>query len=144
MRYRTDPFLPRAYLAGMSLLKCRTFGRILAAVIAIHAAACATRPADIQPRYLSPLVFGQATCAQLRVEASTISSHLDRMGPRIERNANVDAVWVGTYVPLVVLLPFTFFLLNGDGPEYEEYSALLGQRHAVYEQQRQKHCTPGG
>ena len=124
------------------MLKSRVFGRMAVAVLVALATACATRPAGIPARYVSPLIFGQATCAQLLVEASTLSSHLDRVSARIDHNADIDAIWVGTYVPLVVLLPFTFFLLTGDGPDYEEYAALLGQRNAVEEQLRLKHCNP--
>ena len=109
-------------------------------VIAAQVAACATRPDHIQPRYVSPLIFGQATCPQLRGEAATLESRLEPLGHRIDRHADIDAIWVGTYVPLLVLLPFTFFLLNGDGAEHEEYSGLLGQRDAIAEQIRLKRC----
>ncbi len=117
------------------------FARVIAVlVIAGQIAACATRPANIQPRYVSPLIFGQATCAQLLDELSTISLRLDPLKDRINRNATNDSIWVGTYVVAFVLLPFTFFLLKGDGTEFQEYSWLLGQHDAVQQQLLSKKC----
>lgn len=112
----------------------------VAAVIVAHVSACATRPANIRPKYVSPLIYAQATCAELVGESTTIAARLDPLGTRINKNANIDAIWVGTYVPLLILLPFTFFLLHGDGVQYEEYSSLLGQRDAVQQQAHQKRC----
>jgi hypothetical protein len=67
---------------------------------------------------------------------------MDPLAQRLSRNATVDAIWVGTYVPLLVLAPFTFFLLNGNGADYEEYSGLLGQHAAVQQQLGAKRCAP--
>ena len=114
---------------------------IVVVAIAAHLGACATRPENVRPRYVSPLVFAQASCAELLGESTTLTSRLDPLKGRINKNATIDAIWVGTYVPLLVLLPFTFFLLHGDGAEYEEYSSLLGQQDAVQQQSRTKRCT---
>lgn len=114
---------------------------IVVVLIAAHAVACATRPGNIHPRYMSPLMFGQATCAQLYGEMSTLSSRMEPLHRRINRNATGDIIWVSTYVVAFVLLPFTFFLLKGNGEEYEEYSDLLGQRDAVQQQLDSKRCS---
>lgn len=124
-------------------LRGGVFGRVIAILVILgHLGACATRPENIHPRYLSPLLFDKATCGQLRTESSTLTAQLGPLGKRINRNATVDAIWVSVYIPLVVLLPFTFFLLSGNGAEYEEYSGLLGQRDAVRQQLDSKHCEP--
>lgn len=113
---------------------------IVVVLIAAHVAACATRPERISPRYVSPLIFGQATCVQLYGEMSTLSSRMEPLYRRINRNATGDTIWVSTYIIAFVLLPFTFFLLKGNGEEYEEYSDLLGQRDAVQQQLDSKKC----
>ena len=118
------------------------FARIAAAlVIVTHLAACATRPSNIDPMYVSPLIYGQATCAQLLDELSTISGRLAPLKERLGRNATSDEIWVGVYVVLVILLPFTFFLIHGNGPEYEKYSWLLGELEAVQQQLHAKQCS---
>ena len=113
-----------------------------AAVIVTQVAACATRPSNIDPMYVSPLIYGTATCTQLLGELSTVSGRLAPLEGRLNRNATSDAIWVGVYVPMVVLLPFTFFLIHGNGPEYEKYSWLLGERDAIEQQLHAKQCGP--
>ncbi len=115
--------------------------RVAALVIVAQLAGCATKPADIPGRYLSPLVFAQASCGQLLTELATIESRMQPLHHRIHRNVTTDAIWVGVYVPLLILLPFTFFMLKGDGTDYEEYSSLLGQQEAMRQQMGQKHCA---
>ena len=88
----------------------------------------------------APLLYGPATCAQLLGELSTISGRLEPLKERLNRNATSDEIWVGVYVVLVILLPFTFFLIHGNGPEYEKYSWLLGERDAVQQQFHAKQC----
>lgn len=119
----------------------RAFARAIAAiVIATQLAACATRPSKIDPMYVSPLMYARATCAELVDETATVSHRLEPLKDRLNRNATSDAIWVGIYVPMVVLLPFTFFLIHGNGPEYEKYSWLLGERDALQQQLRAKQC----
>jgi hypothetical protein len=122
----------------------RACGRSIAALLVVaQLAGCATKPADIPGRYMSPLVFAQASCGQLVAELATIDQRMLPLHHKIHRNVTTDAIWVSVYVPLLILLPFTFFMLKGNGSEYEEYSSLLGQRQAVQQQMDQKHCAAG-
>lgn len=92
---------------------------------------------------MSPLLYGQATCAQLLGEIATLSLRLDPLEKKISRNVRNDSLWVGSYVVAFILLPFTFFMIQGDGPAYEEYSGLLGQREAVQQQIDSRPCSTG-
>lgn len=112
----------------------RTVTVLLAAAVL---AGCASRASDIAPAYVSPLTYDDFSCAQLREEATRVSSRaIAATGAQNQRAAN-DAVATG--VSLILFWP-AVFLVRGDGAQATEVARLKGEMEAIEQASTRKNC----
>jgi hypothetical protein len=71
---------------------------LLAASLAL--AGCASKAADVQPSYVSPVAYSSYTCQQLTEEAARISAHAAELAGVEDKKAHDDAVTTGVAVVL--------------------------------------------
>ena len=100
-------------------------------------AGCATNPNQIQPTYVSPMVYEDFSCSQLSREAQRISARAAEATGAQEQQANNDAVATG--VSLVLFWPTAFFI-GGDGEIAAQLARLKGELEAVEQASIAKGC----
>lgn len=110
----------------------------LAACIALAVAGCASSASNIQPSYISPIVYQDYDCQQLAAEAQRVSSAASRAAGVQDQKATNDAVATG--VALVVFWPAALLLSGGDGQTAAELARLRGQKEAIEQAAIQKKC----
>ncbi len=112
--------------------------RILAAVAATSLlAACATNPANIQPAYVSPILYESLTCDQLSIEAQRVSSQVLVATGQQTSKANRDAV--AMTVSMVIFWPAIFFV-QGDQGNAAQLASLKGQMQAIQQANTTNNC----
>jgi hypothetical protein len=112
--------------------------RILAiSLVAISMASCASKADKIAASYVSPTLYNNLSCAQLREEAKTVSSRAAAAAGVQDPKANADAAI--TTVGIVLFWPALFFN-NGDGASAAEVARLKGEMQAVEDASRRKGC----
>lgn len=113
----------------------RTAARISLALALL--ASCATSPKDIRAAYVSPLLYQDFTCDQLILEMDHVGRRVSELYISLDKRAKADQAQTG--VGLILFWP-ALFLLDGDGPEAQEYARLKGEYEAIYTQVRRKDC----
>src|SRR4051812_32086891 len=111
---------------------------LLAVATATIVAGCASNSADIQPAYVSPIMYQNHTCAQLAQEAQGISARAAIVSGAQDQKRTNDAV--ATTVAVVIFWPAAF-LVGGDGPTAAELGQLKGQMNAVEQASIMKKCN---
>ena len=110
---------------------------ILALVPIVSLTGCATPPRDIAPTYVSPVLYENLSCDQLRLEAANLSARAAEAYGIQERNSTGDAVATG--VALVVFWPAVFFM-KGNGMDAANVARLKGEMQAIEQVNRTKNC----
>jgi len=98
---------------------------------------CASKSADIQASYVSPILYQNLTCEQLALEAQNVSSRAIAASGQQDKKAGQDAAAVG--VALVLFWPAAF-LAQGDGATAAEVARLKGEMEAIEHASIQKNC----
>ena len=106
-------------------------------VISLMVSSCATRPKDIAPSYVSPLIYETYDCTQMAAEAERLSSRVAEVTGVQSKKATGDAVVMG--VGLVVFWPALFFI-KGDGATEGEIARLKGEMETIEKVSIQKNC----
>jgi hypothetical protein len=99
--------------------------------------ACASRPDDIEPQYVSPQRFLNMSCLQLETEMQEVNARVSQLHGALDDNADGDVAL--TAVGVVLFWPALFFT-EGDGAEAAEYSRLRGEAIALDDAYRQNAC----
>ncbi|WP_427026591.1 hypothetical protein ACP4J4_20190 (plasmid) [Aureimonas ureilytica] len=107
----------------------------LCAVLALSG--CAKKADSIAAAYVSPTLYMNLSCAQLREEARVISSRAAAAAGVQNDKAGKDAAV--TAVGLVVFWPAPFFV-GGDSASAAEVSRLKGEMQAIEDASRRKGC----
>jgi hypothetical protein len=110
-------------------------------VVLAQLSACATRPDDIRPQYVSSDAYASSSCEELARRAEKNQLRLAQLSDQINHNANVDAARVAGAVAMAVVLPFWFVKTHGSGPQQAEYAQLLGEQRAIRERMQQANCS---
>ena len=108
------------------------------ALIAVFLAGCAQSPGSIQATYVSPLLYQNYSCDQVRQEMMRVGRKVQEVAGTQSKEATGDAVV--TTVGLVVFWPALFFLMGG-GDRAEELARLKGESEALEQAAIQKNCT---
>ena len=109
----------------------------IAALMGCALAGCATQPDNIAAAYVSPHQYQSFSCAQLREEASRVSSRAIQVTGAQQSKATSDAVAMG--VGLVLFWPSLFFI-KGDGTTAAEVARLKGEMDAIEQASIAKKC----
>jgi hypothetical protein len=107
------------------------------AILAVSLAACATPPKDIAPTYVSPALYQNLNCNQLRSEAEAVSHRAAAAFGQQDKNRGQDAAMTG--VGVVLFWPALFFM-KGDGATAAEVARLKGEMQAIEQVNRTKNC----
>jgi len=106
--------------------------------MALFLVGCASSAKNIQPAYVSPIVYQDFSCTQLAQEARRVSENAQRVAGVQDEKATNDAVATG--VALVVFWPAAFLVSGGDGQVAAELAKLKGQRDTIEEVAIEKKC----
>lgn len=110
----------------------------LAAIcVASMLAGCATAPKDIAPAYVSPVLYQNLSCDQLRAEAQAVSARAAAAQGAQEQQRGRDTAMVA--VSAIVFWPAAFFV-SGDGAQAAEVARLKGEMQAIEQVNRAKNC----
>ena len=112
--------------------------RLAATILALALVGCASKSADIEATYISPVAYNNLNCEQLGEEARVVSQRAQVASKRQDNNRKNDAV--KTTVGLVLFWPVLLFN-EGDGGDAAQLSALKGQMEAIETASRQKSCN---
>jgi hypothetical protein len=106
-------------------------------VVTLLVAGCASKSADIDAAYISPVTYQNFTCEQLQVEAQGVSQRAAAASGRQDRARKNDAV--KTTVGVILFWPVLLFN-EGDGAKANEVANLKGQMQAIEQASVQKKC----
>ena len=105
--------------------------------VALLLAGCATAPKDIAPTYVSPVLYQNLTCDQLRAEASRVSQQAALASGQQSAQQGKDAAAVA--VGVVLFWPALFFV-GGDKANAANIANLKGQMEAIEAANTAKNC----
>lgn len=108
---------------------------VLAAAAALGG--CASASTDIQPSYVSPVIYQSYNCQQLAQEAQAVSSRAAVASGAQDSQRTKDAV--ATTAAVVIFWPAAF-LVGGDKQTAAELANLKGQMVAIEQASIQKKC----
>ena len=111
---------------------------VTVALLVAFLAGCAQSPGSIKGTYVSPLVYQNYDCGQVRQEMMRVSRKVQEVSGAQSRAATGDAV--ATTVGLVIFWPALFFLMGGDD-RADELARLKGESEALEQAAIQKNCT---
>jgi hypothetical protein len=105
--------------------------------LAVTLTACASRPDNIQAKYVSPITYSAWSCDQLADEDHRVQSEVIRVSDIQRGNANADtAMVVGSIFLWPVLIG-----LAATTDHKDEVARLKGEYDAVEQEQKIKSCT---
>tara|TARA_B100001964_G_scaffold75360_1_gene85618 strand:- start:1455 stop:2039 length:585 start_codon:yes stop_codon:yes gene_type:complete len=103
----------------------------------IFLSGCASKPGDIVPAYVSPLLYEKYNCEQIAMEMDRVSRRLNEVLTNVKRKRNADSRNMA--IGMVLFWPSLFFI-KGDGPEAVEFARLQGEAEALEKVAIQKMC----
>ena len=103
---------------------------------ALALGACATHPNDIKAQYVSPMMYANYTCDQLREENYRVISRVTELTATQRRRSNNDKAAMA--VGVVLFAPALLFMMNGDNAD--EIGRLRGEYDAIQQAGTQKSC----
>ena len=108
-------------------------------IVALGAAlgGCASSASDIQPAYISPVVYQGYTCQQLALEAQAISTRAATLSGAQDKQRTNDGL--ATAAAVVIFWPAAF-LVGGDKQTAAELANMKGQMVAVEQASIAKKC----
>ncbi len=98
---------------------------------------CASSSDKISASYVSPLMYSNFTCDQIRPELLRVNSELVKVSGIQDQTATKDAVAMS--VGMIVFWPALFFLAAGDDKQ-AELANLKGQYEALESSAIHKNC----
>ena len=102
-------------------------------------AGCADKAANIQPSYISPLMYKDYECDTLNQEYNRLIMHGQSVNKQQDRIANNDT---GAVAANLLFWP-TLFLIDNDDMR-EQVALIKGQLNAIQESAIQKGCMSAG
>ena len=102
-------------------------------------AGCADKAANIQPSYISPLMYKDYECDTLNQEYNRLIMHGQSVNKQQDRIANNDT---GAVAASLLFWP-TLFLIDNDDMR-EQVALIKGQLNAIQESAIQKGCMSAG
>lgn len=120
-------------------MKVRVRSMIAIGLAAALVAACATRSAEVEAAYVSPLTYARYDCQQLRDELERVGTRARVVAGSQNRQAQNDQIATG--LGLFVFWPALFLLIGAD--RKEELANLKGQYDALMVAAGDKRCNVG-
>lgn len=101
-------------------------------------AACASDPADIAPAYVPASHYARHNCQAIATEMASVERRTYALYHKLQDESDADAGL--TMLGMLGVWPL-LFMLDGDGPEAQEYAYLKGEFNALQMAARQKGCN---
>lgn len=111
--------------------------QIISIALCAVMAGCATNPDKVSARYVSPVIYSNYDCDQLRQEMVRIGAKVDEVTGQQRSKARNDQIAMG--VGMVVFWPAPFMLALGEDKK-SELQGLKGQYDAVNEAAIMRKC----
>lgn len=108
------------------------------AIAGLTLCGCASKSSDIQPAFVSPVMYQNYDCNQLAQEAQVVSQKAGVATKRQDQNRKNDAV--KTTVGVVLFWP-VILMNEGNGQDAATLAMLKGQMEAIEAASRQKGCN---
>lgn len=99
---------------------------------------CASASTDIQPAYVSPVLYQGYNCQQLAQEAQAVSTRAATLSGAQDHQRSNDAI--ATTAAVVIFWPAAF-LVGGDKQTAAELGQMKGQMVAIEQASIQKKCS---
>ncbi len=98
---------------------------------------CSTSSKDIMPAYVSPAMYSNYDCDQLRLELIRVSTEVNAMTGKLDKNRENDNLT--TTAGVLLFWPALFFL-GGTKEQEARYAQLRGEYNALEQVTIQKKC----
>jgi hypothetical protein len=98
---------------------------------------CSTSSKDIMPAYVSPAMYSNYDCDQLRLELIRVSTEVNTMTGKLDKNRENDNLT--TTAGVLLFWPALFFL-GGTKEQEARYAQLRGEYNALEQVTIQKKC----
>ena len=117
--------------------------KIIAALLALATVAgCSTASKDIMPAHVSPAIYSNYDCDQLRLELIRVSFEVNAMTGKLDKNRENDTMT--TTAGIILFWPALFFL-GGTKEQEARYAQLKGEYSALEQANILKKCgLPSG
>ena len=110
---------------------------IAASLVVGIVAGCSTASRDIMPAYVAPAVYSNYDCDQLRLELIRVSTEVNSMSGKLDKNKENDNMT--TTAGVILFWPALFFL-GGTKEQEARYAQLKGEYIALEQSTIQKKC----
>jgi hypothetical protein len=107
-------------------------------VLAVTLTGCASSSSQIAPSYVSPIVYDNYNCNQLRQEAQRVASRAAVAAGVQDETATNDAIVTG--VAIVLFWPAAFLVSGGNKANAAELARLRGHMDAIEQANIRKQC----
>eukprot|EP00435_Cladocopium_sp_Y103_P076615 s1_g354.t1 len=111
---------------------------MIAGLVSLAVAGCASHASSIDARYVSPTIYLNWSCEQLEEERNRLASEARRVAGLQDENADADAAMMG--VGLILFWPALIGLAATTDRE-DELAQLKGEYNAVDQAARKQVCA---
>jgi len=99
---------------------------------------CSTAAKDITPAAISPAIYSNYDCEQIRLELLRVSTEVNAMTGKLDKNRENDNM--ATVAGVVLFFPVLFFL-GGTKEQEARYAQLKGEYSALEQTSIIKKCS---
>ncbi len=110
---------------------------ISVSILSVILFGCSTASKDIVPNNVSPLTYANYDCDQLRLEMIRISTEVNSMAGKLDKNRANDNIT--TTAGAILFWPALFFI-GGTKEQEARYAQLKGEYNAIEQVSIQKKC----
>ena len=101
-------------------------------------AGCSTAAKDITPASVSPVMYANYDCDQVRLELMRVSTEVNTMTGKLDKNRENDNM--ATTAGIILFWPALFFL-GGTKEQEARYAQLKGEYNALEQTSILKKCS---
>ena len=113
--------------------------RITASIVLLaFVAGCSTAAKDITPANISPALYSNYDCDQVRLELLRVSTEVNTMTGKLDKNRENDNM--ATAAGIILFFPALFFL-GGTKEQEARYAQLKGEYNALEQTSILKRCS---
>ena len=100
-------------------------------------AGCASKPENVMPSYVSPVMYQSLSCDQLAAEAQRVANQAAVLTGQQSKQRRQDTA--ATTAAIVIFWPAAFFV-GGDDAKTAELARMKGEMQAIEQVSIQKQC----
>jgi hypothetical protein len=115
----------------------KNLNKLIAIALAAAVVGCSTASRDIMPAYVSPAIYSNYDCDQLRLELIRVSVEVNSMSGKLDKNKENDTMT--TTAGIILFWPALFFL-GGTKEQEARYAQLKGEYIALEQATIQRKC----